>query len=554
MTGSEGADLSAFTTAAASGERNMRRRLLMKCGLAATIIALGLIDPLLTAFAQSSAFTLTTVVRDGDPISNGAAFKLCGACNASMAGDQSLNDSGQALISGFLSNTCFSDGVYVASDRSGAAVADFCQSTPFGKFSAFFGGAINNQGQVALNIGPIVNNRIIDMILWYSDGQLRKIAADGDQSPTGEIFGDCGFSQPSINNDGQTAFTACLVDNEGRFAGNGVFTYSQGALHKVAVGGDASPLGGRLAMVDATPQPSYINSAGDVLFSAGQVSPDPLSVERFGLFLATADGSVKNVELGGDTMPNGSRAADNSVGLGSLNASQDVAFSLLLSGKPDSGVFLYSAGRTSTVMLAGTPTPIGGTFKSLLDPKAPEDFPRPKLNDNGAVAFQVRVAGGSAPEAIFLASPKAMVKVVAIGDRLPTGERLRGISAFALNNLGQIAFFAHSNGGILHPVGVYLATPVSPGIASAKARGNSDSPKLIVTGEGFITNDSTIQLNGQPVQTEYPTAFHQDGGTTTRLISHDPRLAQLLPAGQVVQVTVVNALTARKSAPLPFTR
>ena len=56
------------------------------------------------------------------------------------------------------------------------------------------------------------------------------------------------------------------------------------------------------------------------------------------------------------------------------------------------------------------------------------------------------MAGGSAPEAIFLASPKAMVKVVAIGDRLPTGEKLPGVSAFATNNLGQIAFFAHSNG------------------------------------------------------------------------------------------------------------
>ena len=60
------------------------------------------------------------------------------------------------------------------------------------------------------------------------------------------------------------------------------------------------------------------------------------------------------------------------------------------------------------------------------------------------------VTGGNSPQAIFLASPKAVVKVVGIGDRLPTGEKIRSINSFSLNNLGQVAFFANGSASILN--------------------------------------------------------------------------------------------------------
>ena len=69
----------------------------------------------------------------------------------------------------------------------------------------------------------------------------------------------------------------------------------------------------------------------NTFFCAGQLDPDPTVFERFGLFLSTADG-IKKVELSKDTMPNGSKAADNSIGLGSLNNKGDVVFSIRLSG------------------------------------------------------------------------------------------------------------------------------------------------------------------------------------------------------------------------------
>ncbi|PYT07204.1 MAG: hypothetical protein DMF60_07570, partial [Acidobacteria bacterium] len=93
-------------------------------------------------------------------------------------------------------------------------------------------------------------------------------------------------------------------------------------------------MGGLISLAFGNAEPVSINDNGDVLFGAGQLDPDPTVFERFGLFLSMADGTVKKIELSKDTMPNGSKAADNSIGLGSLNNKGDVVFSIRLSGKP----------------------------------------------------------------------------------------------------------------------------------------------------------------------------------------------------------------------------
>jgi hypothetical protein len=54
-------------------------------------------------------------------------------------------------------------------------------------------------------------------------------------------------------------------------------------------------------------------------------------------------------------MPNSSKAADNSIGLGSLNNKGDVRFSLRLAGKPKSGMFLYSGGPIKQLIVVRVP-------------------------------------------------------------------------------------------------------------------------------------------------------------------------------------------------------
>src|SRR6185503_19690724 len=100
-------------------------------------------------------------------------------------------------------------------------------------------------------------------------------------------------------------------------------------------------------------------------------------------------------------MPNGSKAADNSIGRGTLNNNGDVAFGLRLSGKPKAGGFVWSNGQTSTIVLDKGPAPTGGTLDLRSEV---EDIGGPRINNNGTIALMANVIGGSLPEAIFLAS------------------------------------------------------------------------------------------------------------------------------------------------------
>jgi hypothetical protein len=71
----------------------------------------------------------------------------------------------------------------------------------------------------------------------------------------------------------------------------------------------------------------------------------------------------------------------------------------------------------------------------------------------------------------------------------------------------------------------------------------------------MITNDTVIEVNGVPLGAlDYPSDFRVDGGFTTRVVSRDPRLDQLIQEGQTVQVTVSNSLTNLRSTPVTFTR
>src|SRR5262249_24641791 len=147
-----------------------------------------------------------------------------------------------------------------------------------------------------------------------------------------------------------------------------------------------------------------------------------------------------------------------------------------------------------------------------------------------------------------LASPRAIVKVVAVGDQLETGDLIQFVNTFAVNDHAQVAFSAYGKGQ--QPLGIFLASPVPPQISSVAIKTKRGRPRLIVDGTGLITNDSTIEINGTTLgDIAYPEAFKQAGGTTTRLVSTDSRLGQILIAGQQAQVSVNNPLTATQSAP-----
>jgi hypothetical protein len=314
----------------------------------------------------------------------------------------------------------------------------------------------------------------------------------------------------------------------------------------VIVSGDPSPFGGPFVLNFFPAQAVQLNDNGDVLLRANVRLNE--STQRIGLFLSTASGFTR-ILFDGDPMPTGGIVTPRTSAFGDLNDRGEVVFAVgLTGGQSDTGIFLYSENQITKIMAEGDPTPIEGKFRTLND----DSFVPPRINDNGTVAFLAWVADGSASSAIFLASPQAIIKVAAIGDELPTGGKIKSISSFALNDFGQVAFYAEVKNG---PKGVFLATPLAPEIRKIKFKRKRGRLELRVDGSAMITNDTVIEINGAALDAlSYPEEFRENGGTTRRTVSRDARLDELIPAGQTVRLTLFSQLTNMRSAPVSFTR
>ena len=524
-------------------------RTLSKATVVAMMLSVQFLWTPMATMGQSTSFTISPIVKRGDPVGDGGRFFDCDDCEGRINGLHAFNNRGDvAIAADVMSGTCFVNRFLITGAQS-IRLGDFCHITQFGRLTLLGPVNVNDVGQTALSAGITVDNRIVEMLLLYSDGQTRRIVQEFDASPAGGVFKGCGFGQPAINNNGDVAFFAC-GEKDGFFFGDGVFKYSAGQITKVVVSDDPSPVGGTFLLNFIPAQAVQMNDTGDVLFRAG-LNLGPTVKEKLGLFLAKQD-AVKAIEIDGDAMPTGGIVTPDTFGFGDLNSKGEVVFAVgLTGGQTDSGIFLYSGDRISKIMLQGEPTPLGGTFFTLTD----TSFTLPRINANGTVAFKIPIIGGNASSAIFLASRRAMVKAVATGDQLPTGETIRVIDTFALNDFGQVAFFAYGKKDKTKPLGVYVATPVAPTISKIKLKRKSSGLELRVNGSAMITNDTVIEVNGAPLTNlDYPSDFQADGGFTTRVVSRDARLEQLIQEGQTVQVTVFNSLINLRSAPMMLTR
>ena len=530
----------------------LKPKVVVRATLMAVTILLQVYAAPSQAFAQSSGFAIAPLVKRGDPSPDGGRFFGCDDCEGRINGSHAFNKLGHAAVAAETEGRCAAT-LFHVTELGSTILADTCTETPYGKLG--FGSAnINEQGQAAFLALPLLSGAFVGTIFLHSGGNLTRLVAQGDATPVGTVFGGCPFSEPSINNRGEVAFGACS-DLDRQVFRDGVFLYSAGEIRKVVLSHDPSPIGGEFALNFFPAVDGFINDSGDVLFQAGVII-DASIREKFGLFIAT-HGTFEKVVVDGDGMPGGTTVRPGTLGIGDLNNNAEVAFTVALSGTSDTGIFLRSGGAVRKIMSEGDQTPIGGTFATLDDPDLFDKaiFIRPRINDNSAVAFKAKVKNGNSPLCILLGSPRAMLKVVAVGDELPTGETIKELDTFALNDLGQVAFFAYGKKGKQNPLGVYVATPETPQIKSIKLKRKKGALELRVTGKGMINSDSVIEINGLALRDmDYPADFREDGGTITRVISRDSRLQQLIPEGQTVQVTVFNSLTNKRGAAAALTR
>jgi hypothetical protein len=498
-------------------------------------------------------FSFSPIVLPGQPSPDGGAFFSCVDCDAFVVGSRAFNTREEVGFNAETDSPCLF-GDFLVSSAKRVWLAGFCPQAPSGKVGFLSNVNVNERGDAVVLTGPIDSENFIDpTILLYSGGQISVAAKNGDPTTGGRM--DIGplskktiFSEPFVNNNDEVSFWGSTVDASG-MEHFGVFSASGGKVRVVASDGDRSPVAGTFIFFIFPSFDAMNNDSGEILFQAAIFQDVPTGPEPFGLFLSTPDG-FRKIVVSGDELASGYNVLPGGSPAGSLNNNGDVAFCTELDnpGVSDSGIFLYSGGVIRKIAVQGDASPIGGKFATFLDASLAEmvrgGIQRPELNSSDQVVFKAKSGPKGKTPALFMASPTAILKIVAVGDILPSGETIGEIITYSLNEAGQVAFVAYRRPGELGPLGLWVASPVAPTIRKAKLKVKEGGPILMVNGSGFITNDSVIEINGAALgNTDYPTDFQENGGTTTRIVSSDPAILDLVSPGSTVRVTVRNRLT-----------
>jgi hypothetical protein len=287
-------------------------------------------------------------------------------------------------------------------------------------------------------------------------------AAHGQVAPNtnGGTLNPQAFGNPTtVNASGRVAFNS-RVDGSDR--NQGVFVAdSDGTISAIAIGcgglggggdttsscGDVSPMGGHFGgfFSENTVFTPDINDAGDVLFFCDVNGGD----SRRALFLYQgASGQIVKVAAVGDPSPIG--GTFGAVGPGSINNNGKIVFLASQVGDTvNSNLFMWDSGVVTKVAALGDPAPGGGTFSGL----GTESFgfqdgtfiptgPVPDINDSDQIAFRAIVTGGITGRGIVVRTGQVDEWYVKVPDPTPIGGTYLDMQAAAINNAGQIAFFA----------------------------------------------------------------------------------------------------------------
>ncbi len=347
---------------------------------------------------------------------------------AAFMNPSTVNSSGQiafySQVNGSIRNqgifTADSSNIYAIAIGSGSGggygdtVSNNGDPSPIGgTFSGFFGGTvfapdINDAGDVLFFCDVNGGSSYRGLFLYQTASQqIVKIAAVGDPSPIGGIFGAVGPG--SLNNNGKVVFLACP---QGSINAN-IFLWDNGSVTKVAAIGDPAPGGGTFSL---------------------------LGTESYGF----PDGT---------SIPAGPTP--------DINDQDQIAFRAIVSGGiTDRGIIVKTGGIDDWYIKASDPTPIGGTYL---------DIQAASINNNGQIAFfaDYKPTPSTVSSGLFAGSPGDWRKVIVFYDSIDGGQCL-GL-AFCRNPMqfidqnGRVVFWTDlsSSGGmdrlvVSQPNGEYL--------------------------------------------------------------------------------------------------
>lgn len=274
--------------------------------------------------------------------------------------------------------------------------------------------------------------------LYVKNAQgLKSLAKLGDEVPLMPSHFS-GFSNPSTNSKGTTAFIGTYSDPDGR----GLFMVEGGKMRLVIRSGQKVGNG-----IDGSYSehyyPSPINERGEVAFMA-RIG------EKSGIFVSRANG-VEPIAFGANPSP---IKGASYLGFGnrtpSINSNGHVAFVAFYDG-PDAGrgLFFKDNGPVQVVAKSGDKAGDAGEFA---------DFLSPAVNSRGDIAFIGRIGKtGSRQQGLFIKTAKGIELIAQIDQKIPGGkdplEVFNNFTQPSINDKGEVVFYAqikNSDVGIFH--------------------------------------------------------------------------------------------------------
>ncbi len=335
----------------------------------------------------------------------------------------------------------------------------------FDNFSQF---RINNADKVAFVVGfepyPIGG---AGLFVGSPGGIPAKIAAVGEDAPSAVGGTYASLNLMGFNDDGQIAFGA---DIAGGMTPRAIFITTPAGIAKVAATGDPAPGTDAIGTLNL-PGGGNLNSSGEIAFvsnvsySGNNPYPYPYPFNR-GIWVYSG-GVLNKLVTNADDMNGLTGQYGNSITLRGFDADGEVLFSSNPAGTdypptPTHALFLKMIGEVaSLVFKAGDPVPTRQTDQYNQTQNA-------QLNENGDVAFQASLQGGSIPYGWFFLGSSATtpIPVALEGQPTPAGGTygIAGkLGAGMLNVEGKIAFLADLRGP--NETAVFLWKPPAQGQA-----------------------------------------------------------------------------------------
>jgi hypothetical protein len=398
-----------------------------------------------TIFARASeAPALRAVARVGEPAPGGGTFDRFGQENLPVVAP--VNARGEVAFFARLSRGAADEGIFLRRGdriltvaREGDRVPGIGRLSGFGKHPT---PALSDAGLVAF-AAAVSGGKAVEGIFTWSNGRLRPVALTGNPAPGMASSVLAGLDSPAVNARGDVVFLATI--RRGRETVDAILASAGGTLRKIAAQGDPAPAGGTFAAFG----PPVINARGAVAFAAvveGKAVPG-------GLFVASGE-RIQMVVGAGDETPAGGIFAKFSERI-ALNDAGVVAFHGMLKFAPvAAAIFAVEGGRLRAISQLGDPAPGGGTI---------EHFGLwPAVSTRGAIAFAASIEGGPSPVAILITDGAALLQVVAVGDRLPGGDRITTLTLYPVVSVsphGDVTFAVAPTATGEGPEGLFAAAP-----------------------------------------------------------------------------------------------